>query len=425
MGLMVKCLHLKLETILCGSTVSKHHRMIVDIENDVIVDSKGRIQPRRSDGPKAYRSLGIFTMARDLFLPVGYPLSVTPDYLQFQIYDSIQGLSSYIRGMLSNQSVLLGLGFSRENSSLFSASVSIAAKEAVSTASSLLICSKSSSFDSHSKQWRLAADICNDLALSLQILSSFSQSNETFLGLFMLGAMCQAVTGVAGSSTRMALTQHFALHQNAANVSACESAQEIAITLIGLVFGLLLTKLSESFHTAALVCFIFLTYVHVHANIRAMRCLRITRLNDHRLSCLFHAWVQDKEVLGPEKVAQMEPLFLGIFNKPVEVVIAPNLNRVEKNVVKSLVKTFRDPSKKFYIIPSEKKAKRVYVFLTDACKSGQDLIEAYVGALCEVKYIGMREKIAAFMQELEESEWITDSVLLNQGSSRLSARKTE
>lgn len=33
----------------------------------------------------------------------GYPSSVTPDYVSFQVWDSLQGLSTYIRSMISTQ----------------------------------------------------------------------------------------------------------------------------------------------------------------------------------------------------------------------------------------------------------------------------------------------------------------------------------
>uniref|UniRef100_A0A7C9AXU9 Protein root UVB sensitive/RUS domain-containing protein n=1 Tax=Opuntia streptacantha TaxID=393608 RepID=A0A7C9AXU9_OPUST len=37
------------------------------------------------------------------FVPEGFPSSVTPDYAPFQLWDSLQGLSTYIRTMLSTQ----------------------------------------------------------------------------------------------------------------------------------------------------------------------------------------------------------------------------------------------------------------------------------------------------------------------------------
>lgn len=44
----------------------------------------------------------------DIFLPAGYPHSVTDDYLEYQIYDSLQAFSSSIAGLLSSRAVLEG-----------------------------------------------------------------------------------------------------------------------------------------------------------------------------------------------------------------------------------------------------------------------------------------------------------------------------
>jgi hypothetical protein len=40
---------------------------------------------------------------RSLFLPVGYPDSVSPDYLVFQTWDTVQAMCSYLRGILATQ----------------------------------------------------------------------------------------------------------------------------------------------------------------------------------------------------------------------------------------------------------------------------------------------------------------------------------
>lgn len=48
--------------------------------------------------------------AKAWFLPQGWPHSVSADYGLFQAWDSVQGLSSYVRGMLSSQALLVGVG---------------------------------------------------------------------------------------------------------------------------------------------------------------------------------------------------------------------------------------------------------------------------------------------------------------------------
>ena len=50
------------------------------------------------------------------FTPEGYPHSVTPDYLGFQMWDSIQALMSYVRGMLCSQAIMTGIGVGEQAS---------------------------------------------------------------------------------------------------------------------------------------------------------------------------------------------------------------------------------------------------------------------------------------------------------------------
>ena len=48
------------------------------------------------------------------FLPEGYPDSVSPDYLAFQAWDSVQALCSYVRGMICSQAILQGIGVGQQ-----------------------------------------------------------------------------------------------------------------------------------------------------------------------------------------------------------------------------------------------------------------------------------------------------------------------
>lgn len=50
------------------------------------------------------------------FMPEGYPDTVTPDYLGFQVWDSIQALMSYVRGMLCSQAIMTGIGVGEQAS---------------------------------------------------------------------------------------------------------------------------------------------------------------------------------------------------------------------------------------------------------------------------------------------------------------------
>lgn len=368
---------------------------------------------------------GFTDVMKRLFLPSDYPFSVTDDYLPFQLYDSIQGACSYARSMLSNQSILLGLGVGAADASLFAASISIATKEVVSIFSSLVVCSQSHKFDAYAKQWRLAADIFNDIAMTLDLFSPIAgQKPGGFMLFYILASVCRAITGVCGSSTRIALTQHFALQQNAADVAACESAQETAVTLIGLLCGLVLTKISADFPAFAFLCFAALTCVHVQANIMAMRCLAITRMNTHRLSICFDHYLEHGAIPSPESVAHMEPLLPNILYFGPNIIVAPKLDWVAKEdsvAIQKLLQTSHSTSDDdvcFSIIQGQK---HIYAFLHQECRDGKDICRAYLEALCLGRMSPAQcTSIPVFLQLLEDSRWSLDTPLLLQTNSRIS-----
>ena len=60
------------------------------------------------DGPGG--SEGLMGLARQVFLPEGYPLTVSKDYLQYQIWDTLQAFASSVSGSLATAAVLGGLG---------------------------------------------------------------------------------------------------------------------------------------------------------------------------------------------------------------------------------------------------------------------------------------------------------------------------
>ncbi|RWR89858.1 protein root UVB sensitive 3 isoform X1 [Cinnamomum micranthum f. kanehirae] len=51
----------------------------------------------------------------------GFPSSVTPDYVTFQVWDSLQGLSTYIRCMLSTQALLSAIGVGEKSATVIGA----------------------------------------------------------------------------------------------------------------------------------------------------------------------------------------------------------------------------------------------------------------------------------------------------------------
>ena len=59
-----------------------------------------------------FKSLYLTTLyfLRSIFLPEGYPKTVSADYLEYQIWDSFQALCSSLTGTLSTHAILKGVG---------------------------------------------------------------------------------------------------------------------------------------------------------------------------------------------------------------------------------------------------------------------------------------------------------------------------
>eukprot|EP00970_Alexandrium_tamarense_P019745 scaffold14402_cov207-Alexandrium_tamarense.AAC.9 len=109
-------------------------------------------------------------ICKDLFLPVGYPHTVAPGYLEYQFYDSLQGLSSYLRGVVSTTAVLSAAGVGDAAATAMSAAMTWAIRDGLGMVGGLLFSYVASShFDAHVKEFRLVADVLNDVGLTLDM----------------------------------------------------------------------------------------------------------------------------------------------------------------------------------------------------------------------------------------------------------------
>ncbi|KAK3035944.1 hypothetical protein RJ639_031367 [Escallonia herrerae] len=222
----------------------------------------------------------------------GFPSSVTPDYVPFQVWDSLQGLSTYIRTMLSTQSLwLLKLlqWFPRELTGMLGGVI--------------FTFYQGSNLDSNAKMWRLVADFMNDLGMLMDLVSPLFPS--AFVMIVCLGSLSRSFTGVASGATRAALTQHFALQNNAADISAKEGSQETLATMIGMALGMVLARVTMGNSVGIWFSFLSLTLFHIYANYKAVRCLSLVTLNCERSSILLH-FMETGAVLSPKQVSVME-----------------------------------------------------------------------------------------------------------------------
>ncbi|XP_040320559.1 RUS family member 1 isoform X4 [Herpailurus yagouaroundi] len=247
-----------------------------------------------------------------VFLPQGFPDSVSPDYLPYQLWDSVQAFASSLSGSLATHAVLLGIGVGNAKASVSAATATWLVKDSTGMLGRIIFAWwKGSKLDCNAKQWRLFADILNDVAMFLEIMAPIYPIFFTVT--ICTSNLAKCIVSVAGGATRAALTMHQARRNNMADVSAKDSSQETLVNLAGLLVSLLMLPLVSDCPGFSLGCFFFLTALHIYANYRAVRALVIETLNEGRLRLVLKHFLQRGEVLGPTSANQMEPLWTGFW----------------------------------------------------------------------------------------------------------------
>jgi hypothetical protein len=100
------------------------------------------------------------------FVPEGFPGSVTPDYVGFQLWDTLQGLSTYTKMMLSTQALLSAIGVGEKSATVIGATFQWFLRDFTGMLGGILFTFyQGSNLDSNAKMWRLVADLMNDIGM--------------------------------------------------------------------------------------------------------------------------------------------------------------------------------------------------------------------------------------------------------------------
>eukprot|EP00937_MAST-01D_sp_MAST-1D-sp2_P003416 g3416.t1 len=224
-----------------------------------------------------------------LFLPIGFPDSVSADYFEYQAWDTAQAACSYLRGVLSLAALMKGAGVGAADAAPLAAALQWMLRDGVGMLGGLCFTTLcASSFDEDVKGWRLFADAINNIGLTLDLLAPMA-GEAHFSTVAAIAQLCKSMCGVAAGATKAALTQHFALRGNTADVQAKEGSQETAVTLLGMLCGWALARATGDSPAHIWVAFALLTAVHMIANYRAVAALRLPSLNRERAAALADA----------------------------------------------------------------------------------------------------------------------------------------
>ncbi|KAM9392767.1 RUS family member 1 isoform 1-T2 [Pholidichthys leucotaenia] len=275
------------------------------------------------EGEKGSSVVGLF---KSVFLPQGYPESVSEDYLQYQLWDTLQAFSSSLSGTLATQASLRGIGVGNQEATIAAATITWLFRDGMGMLGRILFAwRKGSKLDSEAKKWRLFADVLNDIAMFMEILAPHFPAFFTLI--VCTAGVFKSIVGVAGGATRAVLTVHQARRDNMADISAKDGSQETLVNLAGLLVSLILIPLVTDNSLLTLCLFFLFTLLHLFANYKAVRAVIMETFNEARLSIVLQQYLKDKQILSPAEANRREPVFFE-FGTKVPIKLGVRLQEV-------------------------------------------------------------------------------------------------
>ncbi|KAI0336627.1 DUF647-domain-containing protein [Cubamyces sp. BRFM 1775] len=245
----------------------------------------------------------------DVFLPEGYPSTVSSDYLQYQVWNALQAFCSSLASLFASRAVLQGHGVGNASASATNAIFLTVLQDVFSRLTTIVAgYYLGTSLYPEAKTYRLLADILNDAAIICDTLSphlahisiSFaypffapaSDSSLRIVALCMSGAFRSLCGAVAGGS-KAALTVHFATAGerpgDVGDLSAKDGSKETVLALLGMLCGSVVLHYVHSARTTYLVLF-GLIFCHLAANVIAVRVIAMRTFNRQRASIAWNSF---------------------------------------------------------------------------------------------------------------------------------------
>ncbi|KAG2003644.1 aldo-keto reductase [Coprinopsis cinerea AmutBmut pab1-1] len=277
---------------------------------------RGKHVKRLNKPPRNYRT--IFNHYNDLqklrdfgkavFLPAGYPNSVTPDYLTYQVLNALQAFCSSLASLISSRATLQGFGVGSASASandalLLTILLDIYSRLTTIVSAHLL----GSSLATEAKKYRFVADILNDVAVVLDTLSPVFKAQgypQLRVVALCLSASCRALCGIAAGGSKAAISVHFATpvkgKGDLGDLNAKDSSKETVLALFGMLLGSLIVPRLQTAWSTYTTLFILLS-LHIAINYVAVTGLVLRTMNWQRMWFCWMFYCADNKKRGDEK----------------------------------------------------------------------------------------------------------------------------
>ncbi|KAK3200222.1 hypothetical protein Dsin_023637 [Dipteronia sinensis] len=305
--------HFHVATALARSTISQENtvwevkgskwtRLIPDFSKDTFVVTTATATSL---------SVGnLWNQCRDIFmglmLPEGFPNSVTSDYLDYSLWRGVQGIASQVSGVLATQALLYAVGLGK-GAIPTAAAINWVLKDGIGYLSKIMLSKYGRHFDVHPKGWRLFADLLENAAFGLEMLTPAFPHLFVFIG--AAAGAGRSAAALIQAATRSCFYAGFAAQRNFAEVIAKGEAQGMVSKAIGIMLGIALANCIGSSTSLALASFSVVTWIHMFCNLKSYQSIELRTLNPYRASLVFSEYLLTGQAPSVKEVNDEEPLF--------------------------------------------------------------------------------------------------------------------
>lgn len=334
---------------------------------------------------------------KSAFLPIGYPRTVSSDYINYQMYDTVQAFCSSLIGMLATRSMLQGFGVGDSSSSVLHALLTWTLRDGVHMISRIVFAYiYSNRFSSELKSWRYAADLLNNIGFALDFTAASFNNKMVFTFFATLSVVFKTMTAVAGGATKIALTNHFAINGNTADLDAKDGSQETLVNLIGMIIGSYFIQLIPPENLWIWSLFLILGSLHLYFNYLAISSVILTTINRQRGKILLDHFLATESILSPDTVARRERI---LFYRD-EIHLGKSIHGLNSRNLAFVVKNFQNQD---YVMIKEQQSRLVFI------KRGLNpayILKIYLMAVLDQSDRTAKSSIVDnFISELLKSEW--------------------
>ncbi|KAF8231011.1 DUF647-domain-containing protein [Tricholoma matsutake] len=263
-----------------------------------------------------------------VFLPSGYPQSVSPgahSYPLYQILNALQAFCNSLAGLLSSRAILEGFGVGDPSATATHALLLTVLQDVFSPIYGAY--AFGSSLVPEAKTYRLLADSLNDAAVILDTLSPLLSSHtipSLRVGALCLSASFRALCGIAAGGSKAAITLHFATPidgtGDVGDLNAKDSSKETVLALLGMLLGSIVVPHLVTPWPTYTALFLLVAF-HLGINYLGVRGLVLRTLNRQRVSIAWTSYrlSNNTTVPNPKDVSQAEHILShpAVFRDPL------------------------------------------------------------------------------------------------------------